>query len=410
MSPVSAGGRRTWVLVGALLLMVAGMLPATLTGALAVQLQSGLGMTRTWVGVLVSVFFTAGAIASTRAGVRADRAGWRRASVVGGAASVLSLVAFATFVRSPLAAAAVLAIGGVAMTASVATSNLVLAVEMPAHRLGLLLGLKQSAVPLAGLTSGIAVPVVALRVGWTWTFALAALVPLAAIVLALTTPGSDTGTPRRVVPATPQERFVPSRRLRTLAVGMGFAAVIPGVLTGFLVITAVDAGLSEGAAGLLLAMCSLLGITVRVGYGWTIDRLDSDGIGHVAGLLAGGAVGASLIATGGAPLVVGGALLAFSCGWGWPGLFFYELVRDHPVNPAGATGVSQRGALIGSAIGPLAFGWVADNVSTAWAWVGTAGLAAIASVVMAMASRMPRPAAGEPKPTDLPSGTPGVLS
>lgn len=407
-----SAGRRAWVLLGALLLMVAGMLPVTLTGALAVQIRADLGIGSTGIGVLVSVFFTAGAFGSQLLGSAADHVGWRRASVVGGVASASALLAFAVVVRTPWAAALVLGVGGAAMTASVATSNLVLAREMPGERLGLLLGLKQSAVPLSGLASGLAVPVLALRFGWRWAFAAAAMVPLLAALSAAGTP-RPSDERRDVVarvgerePATP---FVVSRRLRTLAVGMGFSSVIPGVLTGFIVLTAVDAGLSEGGAGVLLAACSLLGVTVRVGYGWAIDHVRGDAITHVAGLLVGGAVGTALVATGDPRAVVVGALLAFACGWGWPGLFFYELIRDHPRNPAAATGVSQTGALIGSALGPLAFGWVADTVSTGVAWVGTATLATAAAAVMLRASRLPRPVAADPHGADLPPTTSGVI-
>lgn len=392
------------MLLGSLLLAVAGMLPVTLTGALAVQVKADLGIGDTWIGLLVSLFFTAGAVSASWVGSAGDRVGWRRASVVGGIASAVSLIVLGTVVSGPLLAALALAVGGVAMTASVATSNLVLAVEMPGHRLGFLLGLKQSAVPLAGLASGLAVPLVALRFGWRWAFIAAAVVPLAAVGIAVLAPrrpdGSDGGGIRAARAA--RRRFRAGPRLRLLTIAMGFASVIPGALTGFLVLTAVDAGLAEATAGTLLAGCSLVGIGVRIGYGWVIDRVRSDAVVHVAALLLGGAVGAALLATGQPALVVPGALVAFSCGWGWPGLFFYELIRDHPADSAAATGVSQTGALVGSALGPLAFGVVADLVGIDIAWAGTAVLAATAATIMALASRLPRPD-GAVETTGLPA-------
>lgn len=390
------------MLLGALLLSVAGMLPVTLTGALAVQIRADFGVGRTWIGVLVSVFFTAGAVSASRIGAAADRVGWRRASVVGGIASAVGLLAMADLARGPIGAALALVVGGVAMSASVATTNLVLAVEMPGQRLGLLLGLKQSAIPLAGLAAGLALPLLALRYGWRWTFAIAAVVPLMAVVAAVTTPprADRRDRPRLARTDTGHAGLVVGPRLRMLAVGMGLASVIPGALTGFLVLTAVEAGLTDSGAGTLLAACSVVGITMRIGYGWVIDRVRSDAVLHVAGLLAGGAAGAALLATGSPRLVVPGAVVAFACGWGWPGLFFYELLRDHPADPAAATGVAQTGALIGSALGPLAFGLVADTYGTGSAWVGTAVLAAAAAATMLAAARLPRPqatdAAGAP--------------
>lgn len=400
---MGGAGRRTRALLGAVLLSIAGMLPVTLVGALAVQVRADIGIGRTWIGVLVSLFFTAGAVSASRIGAASDRVGWRRASIVGGMASMVSLVAVGTVVRGPWLAAVALAVGGVAMTASVATTNLVLAVEMPGNRLGFLLGLKQSSVPLSGLAAGLAVPLVALRLGWRWAFVAAAVVPLAAVWMAALTPhhpagtdapagrGTGAGTVGGERPALARPRFRAGRRLRVLTVGMGFASVVPGVLTGFLVLTAVEAGLDEASAGTLLAVCSIAGIAVRIGYGWVIDRVRSDAVAHVAALLAGGAVGAAMLATGRTALVVPGAVIAFACGWGWPGLFFYELIRDHPRDSAAATGFSQTGALVGSALGPLAFGAVADLVGTSVAWAGTAVLAAVAAAVMAWATRLPRP-------------------
>ena len=399
--------RRGWALVGALLLSVAGMLPVTLTGAMAVQLQADLGISSTWIGVLVSVFFIAGAGSAARLGAATDRVGWRRASVLGGGASAVALVAMAV-VPTVWVAVLVLAVGGGAMTASVATSNLVLAEEMPGHRLGFLLGLKQSAIPIAGLGSGLAVPIVALTLGWRWAFVFAVAAPLGAVAVARAIPatGGDGQAPADGVRPAPRPApgpFTVTRRLRTMAVGMGFASVIPSALTGFLVLTAVGAGMTEGAAGTLLAACSLVGICIRIGYGWGMDRARGDGVGHVALLLAGGTVGAALLATGRVGLVVPGAVLAFACGWGWPGVFFYELIRDHPTAPAAATGVAQGGALVGSALGPLAFGRMADAVGTGPAWAGVAVLSGVAALIMVAATRMPRPDLAPRHGRDLPT-------
>ena len=63
-------------------------------------------------------------------------------------------------------------------------SNLTLARYVPAHRLGLSFGIKQSAIPLATLLAGAAVPAVALTVGWRWAYVIGAALALARALVA----------------------------------------------------------------------------------------------------------------------------------------------------------------------------------------------------------------------------------
>lgn len=404
----AARHRQTRALTAALLLSVGGFLPVTMTGALAVQIRQALSISGTWIGVLVAAYFLAGGALSPVIGTTVDRAGWRRSSVVVALASAGALLAVAVVVTNQWLAVLVLATAGAAMSASVSTSNLVLAQEMPGHRLGVLLGVKQSSIPVAGLASGLAVPLIGLTLGWRWAFALAVVVPVAAAAAVRTIPAT-TGPPAGAAPeetgaatdaeatdATDVGRDVPTPlsptpRLRIVAIGSGLASVTPGVLTGFTVITAVDAGMDEAASGALLAVGSVLGIVVRVVSGWRMDQTDRDGFRGVAVLLALGTVGAGLLATGRLELLVPGVLLAFAGGWGWPAMFFYEVIRDHPTAPAAATGRVQGPSMVFSAVGPIGFGWLTDTAGVSTAWTVTAGFAAAASVVLTVAARQARP-------------------
>jgi MFS family permease len=137
-----------------------------------------------------------------------------------------------------------------------------------------------------------------------------------------------------------------------------------------------------GMAGLLLALGSAAGITVRVLFGHLADKLESGRLRLVAGMLGVGTVGFLLLASGVVPLLVIGVILAFAAGWGWPGLFNFAIVKTNPRAPAAATGITQTGASSGAAAGPLAFGFVVEGSSFGTAWLLYGALALVAAVTI----------------------------
>jgi MFS family permease len=215
---------------------------------------------------------------------------------------------------------------------------------------------------------------------------MAAIVPVGAFV------ASRDGAARARADAVDRHAEAPhrmpiSRELVILAVACAFASVIPGVLAGFVVVSAVESEIAVGAAGGILMAGSVVGLAVRVIMGWRIDRVDSDGFREVAILLVVGAAALGLMATGRPALFVVGSLVAFGSGWGWPALFFYGVVRSHMDAPAAATGAIQAGGAVGTAVGPLLFGLVAGGIGHGAAWAGVAAVAVLAATLTWAAAR-----------------------
>jgi len=175
---------------------------------------------------------------------------------------------------------------------------------------------------------------------------------------------------------------VAPRSLRLLAWAGGLATLSVGALHGFVVVSAVAAGVRPAVAGILVGVASLVGIVVRVIAGWRIDRMPADGFRWVAILVGVGAVGYLLLAMQMPALVAPGVLLAFGAGWGWPGLFQYGLVATFPAAPGSASGIVQSGFAAGTAIGPVAFGLAADRVGYRWSWLAVAVCCAVAAVLI----------------------------
>ena len=116
-------------------------------------------------------------------------------------------------------------------------------------------------------------------------------------------------------------------------------------------------------------------------------------------MLALGAFGYLLFATGRPGLFLAGLPLAFGAGWAWPGLFNLSVVRAAPEVPGRATGVTQTGNYVGGASGTLLFGWIAETWSYTAAWWLAAVLGALACGAVLVGRAMLRREAPAPAPS-----------
>ena len=346
------------------------ILPAFMTGALSVRIGDEVGIDLAGIGGLYGVLFGTAALASAPTGRLVQRLGWEigiRSAATGTGLALIAMAAFPNIWWAhwwPIAAVFVLA--GVAAATSQAASNLALARSVPSDRYGLLFGLKHSAVPAAAMLGGLAVPTIALTIGWRYAFAIAAVLALAtalAVPLSRDRPGvnlrSQTPTQR---PATPVSTLI----ALTVAAALGHAGI--DALGAFVVPYAASEGVAEGLAGVLLAIGSLAGLATRLAAGWKIDSHQHAGLYWMAALLGTGALGFLVLSAGGRPLLVAGVVLAFAGGWGWAGLLTFVVVRANPEAAAVATGIANTGKYVGAGLGPVLFGYLAQRVSFAAAW------------------------------------------
>lgn len=362
------------------------VLPAFLVGALAVQLRADLDFSRGALGLAPAVFFGVGAATSAVGGRLVERIGPRHGMRLAAVLAAGAMAGVAALATSWPVALGFLAVGGAANAIAQPGSNLLLARRVDLERRATAFAVKQSAIPASMLLGGLAVPALALTIGWRWAFAGGALAALATTVIVPDAPGVASGeTPDRPPPGS-------LRRLAPLALGAGLGAAAANTLGTFLVEGAVDQGLGEATAGLLFALGATAGLGTRLTMGFVADRRGRDHeFGLVGAMLAGGALGYALLATGVTALLIPATLLAFSLGWGWPGLFNHSVVATHPEAPGASTGITQTGVYIGAVTGPVAFGFAADATSFSVAWLGSlAGSVAAAVVVVAAGLRLHR--------------------
>lgn len=371
---------------------IIGVLPPFLVGALAVQLRADLGIGLGALGLATAGLFAVSGSLSRPFGALVQRVGSRRGMMLAALLSSASLAGVGLAWSYPVLVAA-LVVGGVGNAVAQPAANMRISELVPGRRLGLAFGIKQSSVPAATLLCGLAVPGIALLIGWRWAPGVAALVAMG--VAGWASRASPLGA--RGDGTEESDRGLPRGGLLVLTIGAGLGAAAATSLGVFLVDSGVAAGLSHAHAGLLFAAASLLGLGGRIGLGWLADR--GSWRSHylvIANLLSCGAAGYALLSSDAPSIFILGALLAYGAGWAWTGLFHFAVVKDNRLTAASATGFVQTGLSLGAATGPLAFGAVADLTSYRAAWLATAALSLAGALAIRAGRRMVRRSRGLP--------------
>ena len=388
------GRRRPWTTSRALLVTVAGTIaytqPVFLTGALSVQLTGELAFGVAGLGLAVGVFRGAAALTSVHLGRLVDRLGSVRSLRLAAAISAISSAGIAWTSVNLVTFAAWLVLAGTANAIGQPATNRLLHRLIPPGRQGIAFGVKQAAVPASTMLAGLAIPVIALTVGWRWAFALPTLLLILLILLSARV-GQRTPMPRRRARAdragNPTERLQdrPTIVLLAAAIGLGMAGA--SVAPAFFVDSAVRGGLRPEIAGVTLAIASVTTVLSRLAAGYVVDRMGNDQLNLAAGMVLVGAFGFAALAVGRPAWSTVGIIIAMALGWGFNGVFWYCLVRAYPQSPARATGAVAPGGLLGSSLGPIVFGVVVERTSYTVGWSVASGLGLLAASAMYLAGR-----------------------
>lgn len=382
---------RTLLVVVLLLTMTVGIGMQFAIPVLGPLIMPDLGLTLVELGAVTTLFFLVGAAASTSAGRWTDRVGGRRSLF---ATHLSAGLAFAIAARADSLPFLLLA-GGVAglgaALANPATNRLILAGFPPGSR-GAIVGLKQSGVQLGGLAAGVALPTLALLLGWqrallSWTLLAAITITLFLIAV----PASlDPIGGRRT--SRPDEGGGPTITvLCTFAALMGFGV---SSINTYLPIYAVEiVGTSVTTAGFVVSVLAVLGIASRLGWGWGADRLVRP-IRVLPVLSIGALAGTGLLVlaayVGQWALWLGAGVLGATA-LGWNGVAM--LVAMNAVTPARAGWASGRVILffyVGLVASPIPFGLLADRLGSyaiGWLFVALAFVAATISTTVTQAAR-----------------------
>jgi MFS family permease len=357
-------------------LIVANVMPGFLTASLAPRIRADFAFSESTLGVAVALFYVVSAVASVPAGRLVDRIGAAWGMWLSAVATAGSCLAIGVLADSALSLTALMLIGGVGNALGGPTVSALLKREVGVRRQGLAFGAQQAGAPMGALLAGLALPVVAIPFGWRWAFVVAAVLALIAVAFA---PRGGSAAAAPSAAARPPRGFTSVHALGVAAVlasaaGVGFVS--------FLVTYSVDSGMSEGAAGVLLAGVSLMAVTSRIVLGHRADRGTQEPLRPVAAMLVLSAPAFLLLTAGEPGIIAVAALLAGGLAWAWPGGLTLAVVQRAPEAPAWAVGVLMTGLFVGAVTGPLLTGFLGEHDLFALAWVACACLAVLAAATI----------------------------
>jgi MFS family permease len=379
----------------AVVALVAAILPSYLLGTLAVSMGPEIGLTPALLGVVIACRFGGAAVSSAVAGRWVERLGPALGMRIPVLSLAVVLAVIGALVRDWVALALLTVLCGIVLATVQPAADVWVARRVPAAHQGLAFGVKQGAVPAAALLAGSAVPTVLAAWGWrpVW-FIAAGLAVAAALAVPWRAGSAGAGAGRSRLDRSGDE---PVGSLVWLAVCFGLSSVAVVDLTTFMVVSAVDAGLGEGPAGLLFGLSGAVGIVARLALGRWADRTRHDLLALLCCVQVLGAATFVLLAFSDGAGYVAAVPLAFAFGLGWPGLLMLAVVRANPRAPGAATSIVNTGSFVGSIVGPVCFGFLstASGYRTGWLMTAASLLLAAGAALAArrFRRRVPMPAA-----------------
>jgi MFS family permease len=374
-------GRRGWrsLLVG-VGLIVSNVMPGFLAASLAPRIRVDFTFGDSALGLAAGLFYVVSAAASVPAGRLVDRVGATRGMRLSAASTAICGLAIAVLAQSAVSLDVLLLIGGIGNALGGPAVTALLNREVATHRQGLAFGAQQAGAPLGAVLAGLALPVVAIPLGWRWAFVAAAALALVSVAFA---PRADETSAAAASAVRRPEGF---SSVHALGVAAVFASAASVGFVAFLVTYSVENGISEAAAGLLLAGVSLAAAASRIALGLFADHTGQDPLRPVAAMLAASVAGFLLLIVGEPVVIAAAALLAGSLGWAWTGGLNLAVVQRAPGAPAWAVGVMLTGLFVGAVVGPLLTGFLAEHDQFTLAWIACAALAlsAAATIVATM--------------------------
>ncbi|MDJ1133662.1 MFS transporter [Streptomyces iconiensis] len=327
-------------------------------GALGPFLIEDLGISRSQLGLLTSVTFASATLLSLLAGHTTDLLGGRRAFVL-----LLLLVAAAFALLTATTTYALLlgalVLGGAAQSLANPATNKLIAANVPTERRAMVVGIKQSGVPLAALTAGLVLPALAGATSWRTALAVVAPVALLGALAALLLPRDPAraAESRLTLPGAP-DTLTRWLMAVSLCVGCGLAA-----LNTYLPLYAHQRlSMGEQTAGALISAIGVSGIASRLLWSRFGDRLDI-GRSLLALAVASVVFGAVIPAATAAPwLIWVGAVGLGGSGAAANAVSMVAVIKGSGFGRTGhASALVSMGFFAGFVVGPTAFGLLVDT-------------------------------------------------
>jgi MFS family permease len=365
---------------------------------LAPFIRADLGLSLAAVGLLNTFIYLGTMLGSLPSGWLTDRLGSRTVMIVGTLAGAGLAVAVAVLAQSQWIFIPLLFLVGLVVASSTPAGAQAVALSFPPERRGLVIGLRQMAVPLGGALAAAILPAVAHFTNWRWASVVAALLAVvAALVAARLYPER---LPRQAPPKGRSPAVTQVLRERNILL-----AAIAGVTlsTGqFVMITYLILFLKErygvpeltGAA--LLTAAQFAGAFSRVFWSWLSDKLGGRRKPLLVMMVGLAGLSALVLAwlPPGAPLLFKALIVVLygATALGWQGLHFSLLTELSPPGWEGrVVGFGLIFTSIGIASAPPLFGLLVDfSNNYALGWIAQATVFGVGALLLSNITERPR--------------------
>ena len=341
--------------------MAAAIFPITAIGVVASFIIDDLGISRTQLGLSITVASAMSALAAIALGRFIDRQGGRTALTTVFSLSAISMLGIAVAPTYALLLAAS-AVAGLAMGSANPATNRLVVETVPRARWGTVTGIKQAGEALPIVIGGLILPATAIAISWRFALGAVALLPVAAICVAWLAipagrrPGLMT-SPSRVAPKL-------DRNILWLTAYSFVVGLVAASIATYLPLYAQEAlGMNAATAGLVVAAMGVVAVAGRLVWGHAARRVsDLRGRLRWIALLAIGAtaliwsashVHRELVWLG---AILWGASILSVGALGNLAVMHYSVVE----NTGRASGVMITGFGVGLMIGAPAFGLSVD--------------------------------------------------
>ena len=381
--PDAGRGDDLRVILVSVFIVTCNVLPVLMLGALSNPIGAEIGFGEARFGLMVGLFYLHSAVISLLIGGFVERAGPTRSMRFSAGMGALGMLVIVTLGTSWAMITVGLLITSFGMAVGTPAANLAVATRIRAERRGIAFGLKQASAPVGSLLAGLSVPLIAVALGWRAALVVGIVLSVAVMVLVPNVDGPEVrridyapgwrraqrAAQRSGAPLRARTVRSPRHTIVTLAFAFGFSSLGSSAVGVFVVPTAIAAGIDIAAAGVILAVASAAGVASRIIAGWQADRRGREHLRAIAVMVVAGAIGYAMLGVAVRPaFVAAGAMLGFAAGWGWNGVFALAITEENPSAPAVATGQTHVGGYVGSAVGPLLFGWLAEFRGFGVAW------------------------------------------
>jgi len=367
-----------------LLAMAVSTMTSHALGILANFLIDEFSITRAELGAVIAVSSAIGAVVAIPSGRVVDLIGAKRSLLVVFALSALSFFLYAVAGNMVVMYVAS-AIAAVPLSSANSATNKTIALHVARRRRGIVTGVKQSGVSLALFLSGVALPPVALRLGWRAALAIVGALTMLALLWTGFVVPSRSEDHRARTSGSGGVRLDPGLVALTLfAFLLGFAnssvAFLPLYAQEVLDLSPVLGGVAAGLAGFAAVVGRVVWARLADRSGEFEKNLQRQA---TAGVLAFGLILSAPYGIGAWQLAAGALLMGFTTS-SWNSVGMLAVISRAGSSQAGRqSGVLMFGFMAGLGIGPPIQGWSVDLTGNyVVLWSMSMILALIGSLIM----------------------------